>query len=270
MENAVVDLVELSHYAAQHPRLVQGAGGNCSVKFSDRLVIKASGYLLEEVSEQEGYVVLDLKTDRPIEGSALKASLETHLHKLLSKYVIHTHPIVVLALVSAWQGKQVFQDLFPEGFYQWVDYAPPGDFLAHRVSETLRKPPFSFQQHQALFLGNHGLLVTSPSKERCIQFHEETVQRLENFFGGDPVEKTCISTGCYLTPDHVVYGHLEKEAVAPKQRESIHEVQEAVEQALGLIHRKHWTPRWLEAKDIDYLLQMSGEKYRQDLWKHLR
>ena len=144
LENAVVDLVELSRYAAQHPRLVQGAGGNCSVKFSDRLVIKASGYLLEEVSEQDGYVVLDLKTELPIEGSALKASLETHLHKLLRKYVIHTHPIVVIALVSAWQGKQVFRDLFPEGFYQWVDYAPPGDLLAQRVSEALRNLPSLF------------------------------------------------------------------------------------------------------------------------------
>ncbi len=52
----LVDLTELSKYAGERFDLVQAGGGNSSVKLDNgEMLIKASGYSLSDVNENQGY-----------------------------------------------------------------------------------------------------------------------------------------------------------------------------------------------------------------------
>ena len=263
--------MQLSRYAAQHPRFVQGGGGNCSAKFSGRMAVKASGYFLESVCETSGYVILDLKRGKPIHGSNGKVSMEANLHRLLNAYVIHTHPTAVAALVCSKQGKKIFKKLYPDPCCQWIDYAAPGNQLFHKVKRTLLKARTTMRKDQVLFLQNHGLFVSSLTKKRCINLHEETVQKLETLFGMASIDKLpVIPKDHYLTPDHAVYRNLEGKNLSEKTAAAVHEIETFARQALALIKKKGWEPFWLTKRDVHFLLNMKEEKYRQALWKKSR
>lgn len=264
MEKTLSDLIEISHYAAQHPRLVQGGGGNCSVKAKDRRWVKASGYFLEDISASGGYAILDAVSGMPVDESKGKASMEAPLHTLLGDYVIHTHPIAVAAFVSSEEAKADFRSIFPESCYVWIDYAPPGKLLFEKVKETISAE--AIRGNLILFLQNHGLFVSSPSKEQCMRLHEETVKRLEIFFG--PCQDLpVIPSGKFLTPDHAVYEHLAAPDLSVKQRISVEETLLFARHALSLIKAKGWNPHWLPEDQIAFVLGMDQEKYRQQIWK---
>ena len=54
------ELVCISKYAGMREDLVQAGGGNSSVKISkEEMLIKASGYSLSELTETEGYSVVN-------------------------------------------------------------------------------------------------------------------------------------------------------------------------------------------------------------------
>lgn len=268
MENPIREHMELSHYAAQHPRLVQGGGGNCSVKFSAHMVVKASGYFLEDVGLERGFAVVGLQDGRPLPESKEKVSLEAGLHRLLNTYVIHTHPIAAAALVGSEEGKRFFRQIFPEATYVWVDYAAPGKRLFQKVEETLR--PFSgkMPERQALLLQNHGLFTAAASKQACMQFHEETVRKLEDFFQPEArADLPAMPPRCYLTPDHAVYSSMDIRNLSPKQETSVREIEIFGRSAFELILKKGWHPAWLPAGEVDFVLGMEEEKYRQQMWK---
>ena len=56
------NFVEISRYAGERFDLVQAAGGNTSVKLKNsEMLIKASGFLLSDVAENNGYSKVDTK-----------------------------------------------------------------------------------------------------------------------------------------------------------------------------------------------------------------
>ncbi|MCM8776171.1 MAG: class II aldolase/adducin family protein [Candidatus Omnitrophica bacterium] len=271
MSEAIQDLIEISHYAAQHIRFVQGGGGNCSVKFSGKLAIKASGYNLEEVSEKKGWAIVDLRTGQAVDKDGPKFSMETHLHQILNTYVIHTHPIAVAALICSRQGKENFRRLFPDPLYRWLDYAAPGRSIAEKAKKELEKSPLPPESDCALFLQNHGLFISSATKDGAIQLHEDTVVKLEKFFGDlMTLDLPPIPENRFLTPDHVVYtfrGETSKEKWPRKLDAALREVQDFIREVLALMAKKHWEPAWLSDQDVHVLTDMGDEKYRQKLWR---
>ena len=59
---AIRELTQISHYAGMREDLVQAGGGNTSVKVStDRMLIKASGYQLADVTAQSGYSAVNYR-----------------------------------------------------------------------------------------------------------------------------------------------------------------------------------------------------------------
>ena len=53
-------LVKISQAVGNSPDLIQGGGGNTSVKLDDKLMaVKASGYRLNQITENEGFVVVN-------------------------------------------------------------------------------------------------------------------------------------------------------------------------------------------------------------------
>ena len=74
MNKALADLIKISNITGKDPSLVQGGGGNTSVKSADNkyMYIKASGTALKDMSARKGYrrlklyAVLEIIKDRSL------------------------------------------------------------------------------------------------------------------------------------------------------------------------------------------------------------
>ncbi len=195
MDKALSDLIRISNVTGKDPTLVLGGGGNTSVKTPDGkyMYIKASGTALKDMSEQRGWrrlrieSVLSILTDKSMAkmdvmrretevvnrllsacfdeiADGARPSVEAHLHALLDSHVIHLHPLVVAAYVSAKGGRGRLEKLLANERMRWlwVPYADPGFMLARRISDLVadyeaehgRKP-------NVLILEKHGIFVTA-------------------------------------------------------------------------------------------------------------
>jgi len=143
MNKTLADLIKISNVTGKDTTLVQGGGGNTSVKTEDGkyMYIKASGTALKDMGKTRGWrrmrlepvlsiigdkslaklepgkrepEVVDrllLACDDKVKGGA-RPSVEAHLHAILDKYVIHLHPLVIAAYVNSKNGKAVIEKLF--------------------------------------------------------------------------------------------------------------------------------------------------------------
>jgi rhamnose utilization protein RhaD (predicted bifunctional aldolase and dehydrogenase) len=260
LHNAISELVELSHYAGVHPLFVQGGGGNCSVK--------ASGIFVEEITTSKGYACLDLDSGKQIDNLESRPSLETPLHLLLGAYIIHTHPMVVGALVCSKEGKSQYRDVLSEKNCYWVDYANPGKQLSIKVQEVLAANNCNVNDNLVLLLENHGIFVSSNSKQNCIDLHKKCTQELDRFFNVNDAavaETYTLSDAQFLTPDHVVYSEMNKDKLSFKQQLALNELNEYSKRVVGLIVNKKWQLQFLNPNDVDFLKHMDEEKYRQKM-----
>jgi len=143
VDKALTELIKISNITGSDSTLVQGGGGNTSVKTADDkyMYIKASGTALKDMNQHQGWrrmrleSVLAIMKDKTIArleaqrrevevvnrlllacddevSSEARPSVEAHLHALLDKCVIHLHPIVVGAYVNAKNGRAELQRLF--------------------------------------------------------------------------------------------------------------------------------------------------------------
>ena len=102
------EFLKLSSKLGKDHMLVQGAGGNTSIKQNNKMWIKASGTWLSKSLEENIFVEVNLERirknillneDISAETSNktnknLRPSIETSLHALMPhKIVVHTHPI---------------------------------------------------------------------------------------------------------------------------------------------------------------------------------
>jgi rhamnose utilization protein RhaD (predicted bifunctional aldolase and dehydrogenase) len=172
------ELDELRHYSAQigaDPLLVQGAGGNTSVKDSGALWIKASGKWLSEAAREDMFVPVDFESllDAVRQGHSnaeraedfilsghdakgLRPSIETTVHALLpQKIVVHVHCVSTIARAVRQDAEQAIAPLLHGIAYAFIPYRRPGLPLAKAIAERL-KPDTS-----VLILGNHGLVVAA-------------------------------------------------------------------------------------------------------------
>lgn len=197
------EFVKMSKYAGMREDLVQAGGGNSAYKLSDeKMAIKASGYQLADVTEQEGYAIVNPKiikeaflncedfstiTDEKskkileeafIEGA--RPSIETFLHSISGKYSLHTHPIVVNALTCRKNGKDILKKLFPDALI--VPYATPGVELAKAYFTEYKKYKLIYQEDpKYVFLMNHGFLASADTADEVIALTEDVTRRIEGY-----------------------------------------------------------------------------------------
>lgn len=132
MDKALADLIKISNVTGKDSTLIQGGGGNTSVKTPDGkyMYIKASGTDLKDMDRQTGWrklrlapvlaIIKDksiaklniqrrenevvnrllLACDDKVTNDA-RPSIEAHLHAFLGKCVIHLHPVAVLSFACA-------------------------------------------------------------------------------------------------------------------------------------------------------------------------
>jgi len=210
--NSLQQLIEVSHIVGANPEYVQAAGGNTSVKSPDgrTMAIKASGTALTAMSETEGWAEMDVaavlnvlaradlaalpvkeREARVLEclhaavvGGKGRPSVETALHAMLGRVVVHTHAVAANAL-NCGPGAKALGELCGPGELPplWIPYTDPGWCLAMEVrtaADQYRK------QHGAapsvIFMENHGVLVAGADARECLALHDDWVGRCEKYF----------------------------------------------------------------------------------------
>lgn len=181
------ELKEVSARVGRDMTLVQGAGGNTSVKEGDVLWVKASGAWLSEADTRDIFVPVDLPgalralgqgiEKMPVADPAatLRPSIETSLHALLPhRVVLHVHAVNTIAWAACTGvDREIAQRL--EGL-SWarVPYRRPGLPLSQVVAETLAQ-----RSPDVLILGNHGLLVGAADCAAAEALVREVERRLD-------------------------------------------------------------------------------------------
>lgn len=319
----VNELIEISQKFSQGIEWVQAAGGNTSVKNNESMLIKASGMRLSEISENHGFVEVNYNkiaqffnnglehieesktakqfvTDCIIGDKTFLPSMETGFHAVLDKYVIHTHPIYLNALLCSIDGKSIIDKLFSNVDFTYISYLAPGYFLSKKIAKSDKKP--------ILFLENHGLITHSNDKQKAIELHLEIIEKIKKHFNFEQIGyreiepqddnkffykdengllKNINSQNLekHLFPDQSVFLHnkITFSAAQPKpifidisnqtitysaekkQALAMHEVLMSVLWVLKLQQTHHLKSTFLSPKDVADILGMDMEKYRQSL-----
>ncbi len=176
MQSSELDaLIDLSARVGADPALVQGAGGNTSLKDGDTLWIKASGLWLMNARAGNMLVPVRLSTllaavaeDHPsaekaqehviadLNPSGLRPSIETTVHGLLpQKVVVHVHCVETIAIAVRADAEAVLAERLAGVPYAFVPYARPGLPLARAIAARVKSDT------TVLILGNHGLAVAA-------------------------------------------------------------------------------------------------------------
>ncbi|RVD16387.1 class II aldolase/adducin family protein [Mesorhizobium sp. M4B.F.Ca.ET.017.02.2.1] len=165
----------LSASVGADPLLVQGAGGNTSLKQAGVLWIKASGTWLMNAATADIMVPVELsplldavaRKDPAAEKTAaftlaelnphqLRPSIETTVHALLpQKVVVHVHCVETIAIAVQTNAEALLEERLRGLDWAFVPYRRPGLPLAQGIAERL-KP-----RTDVLVLGNHGLVVAA-------------------------------------------------------------------------------------------------------------
>jgi NAD(P)-dependent dehydrogenase (short-subunit alcohol dehydrogenase family)/rhamnose utilization protein RhaD (predicted bifunctional aldolase and dehydrogenase) len=178
------DLVEISRRYGTDEFALAG-GGNTSCKDDETLAVKASGERLRTISE-DGFVLLrradlaamlgraysrdalrrEAEVKRDLAAARLdperggRPSVEASLHDLVKRrYVVHTHPYTVNALLCSRDCASAVRRLFGDAALL-VPTSDPGYVLAKRMEEALagwRKSRRS--DPTVILMQNHGLVV---------------------------------------------------------------------------------------------------------------
>jgi rhamnose utilization protein RhaD (predicted bifunctional aldolase and dehydrogenase) len=182
------ELCRMSARVGRNILLVQGAGGNSSIKHGDVLWVKASGTWLADAEDKEIFVPVSLSGARaalaagnermPLASShpesRLRASIETSLHALMPHpVVLHVHSVNTIAWsVRSDAGDELSARL--RGLaWRRLGYHHPGLPLAQAVSKSLAQGPADI-----LILGNHGLVVGAATCEAAYDLAAEVERRL--------------------------------------------------------------------------------------------
>jgi rhamnulose-1-phosphate aldolase/alcohol dehydrogenase len=172
-----------SRLLGREPRLVLHGGGNTSVKTTETdllgiettvLRVKGSGWdlaaiepfglpavrlepllKLEQLQELPDAAMVNYLRGCLLDSSAPTPSVETLLHAFLPhKYIDHTHPADVLALVDQEHGENLARQVFGDRV-GYVPYVMPGFSLAKAAVHEYRRNP----NVEGLVLLKHGLFT---------------------------------------------------------------------------------------------------------------
>jgi rhamnose utilization protein RhaD (predicted bifunctional aldolase and dehydrogenase) len=190
MMDELARLRALSARIGGDPSLIQGAGGNTSVKDGGTMWIKASGTLLAQALDRDIFVPVDVgaltdalardvaiadDTARFVRsgGATLRPSIETSLHAIFpQRVVVHVHCVETIAHAIRADARAVIAPKLAGLDWAFVAYHRPGATLA-RVVQAARRP-----ETDVVVLGNHGLIVAADTVADAGALLAEVVSRL--------------------------------------------------------------------------------------------
>ena len=185
----------LSRLIGNDPLLVQGPGGNTSVKFGNVMWIKASGTQLSDaeiasiftpVDVEYSVAEIDAVEDSPGRDTRLnpgdghRPSIETSFHAMLPwKYVFHYHSVHALAHLTSEEGVARALGRLSGFNPALVPYRKPGVPLSRSIRTAI-----AGRDSSVILLRNHGMIVCGNSvaevrrrmfeTERCLQIEQRT------------------------------------------------------------------------------------------------
>ncbi len=188
----LADLRALSARIGSDPLLIQGAGGNTSLKADGILWIKASGTWLAHALERDIMVPVEIAplldavssvdpaaeraeqfAVRGLGASSLRPSIETTVHALMpQRVVVHVHCVNTIALAVRTDCETELATRLDGLNWALVRYARPGLPLALAIAEHSSKRP------DVLVLANHGLVVAAETVDAAESLLNDVTQRL--------------------------------------------------------------------------------------------
>jgi rhamnose utilization protein RhaD (predicted bifunctional aldolase and dehydrogenase) len=187
---------ELTATAAElgvDPLLVQGAGGNASVKVGDALWVKASGTWMRDavlrnifahvslapllaLVDTGEFEAMDVFLQSGCAVDGLRPSIETSLHALMPHAaVVHAHAVNSVAVSVLTNGQSRFEHAMGcdmRGMF--IPYTKPGAPLAKAVAEALAV----HGPADVLLLQNHGVVVGADRPRAAGDLLREVERRL--------------------------------------------------------------------------------------------
>ncbi|RYZ91159.1 MAG: hypothetical protein EOP04_01500 [Proteobacteria bacterium] len=225
-----------SHIGSHTPNWVQGAGGNVSQKYEKNgvrvLRIKASGYRLDKVTPNEGFVDLEYKsTSEAIAGLEKRSDRDTAYAKLLSDgllfrakegnrasmetcfhlcidapLVAHFHSLAAVLLADGYFSKdpKVMRFLKYEKDLKitFIDFYKPGLDLAYELAAA--------PQSQVYILKNHGVILALQNAKQISIWKKWEAKIAEEFGWQRPLQSDAGDNVLYhplkvYFPDTAVY-----------------------------------------------------------------
>jgi len=209
------ELEKISLNVGSMTDMIQGGGGNTSVKLNDELMaVKASGYMLKQITTDDGYAVVNYKDIKsfyenidPASGidyekdstevikkcivkmegmRELRPSVEVGFHSVLKKYVIHSHSVYANIICCSKNGQELVKKFFSGTTYShlWIPYINPGFSLTLKIIDginELKKSGGKFPE--VIFMENHGLIVNSDDCSKSLELNAEVNDIIKKSLG---------------------------------------------------------------------------------------
>ncbi len=234
------EFISLSQHIGAQPLLVQGPGGNTSVKLDGQMWIKASGTELAEALDKNIFVAVDpVKAIQELDGAGdgscrsalidpdggLRPSIETTFHAMFHhKFVFHYHSVATIAHAIAEEGRTALAEKLSGLPWVSAPYRKPGIPLTKAIRDAVGS-----RDVQVIVLDNHGIIIVGNTIDEIRERIEDVEQRLElpvwaanepgarptdfpswkyvpelSALATDPVLFQRATSGTYY-PDHVVF-----------------------------------------------------------------
>jgi NAD(P)-dependent dehydrogenase (short-subunit alcohol dehydrogenase family)/rhamnose utilization protein RhaD (predicted bifunctional aldolase and dehydrogenase) len=215
MDKNLEQLVEISRFFGSDKNFVIAGGGNTSYKDQDKLWVKASGTSLDEISIND-FVVMDrtglsIISERTYSDdpqtreqqvkedllncvvdhqSGKRPSVETSIHEIIRyRYVVHTHPTLINALMCSQNAANTTAELFPDTVL-FVPYTDPGYTLFKRIENDLEEYRKKYNCDPGIiFLENHGVIVSADSPEEIKALYAKLVSPIRARTDMEPGDK---------------------------------------------------------------------------------
>ena len=256
------DFMEVCRWLSLDPSLVQGRGGNVSIKCKSGLIVKASGSKMADVNLHHGFCVCAMSGHLPtfnteteymdyIQSSKKvgthRPSMETGFHMSMGdRVIIHTHPIHLNALLCSKESRAIIKGLFQDLSCEYIEYTMPGMNLVNRLREH-------DNTGRVVFLENHGLIVGGETTDEAMRLTEYINNKCKKWLGNHAesfvdLDEDATTTNSPLFPDAAVF---------PSEMATTNNY------ILRLMTSACLTPRFLGENDIESLSEMDSEKYRK-------
>jgi uridine kinase/ribulose-5-phosphate 4-epimerase/fuculose-1-phosphate aldolase len=259
--DSLMSLMQISNHLMMDSSLIQGRGGNISVKYKDKFIVKSSGSKISDINISNGFVICNRSHDRKefqneeeynkfimslVSRGDKPPSMETGFHNFIpSKIVIHTHPTYLNCILCSTKGEEITKKLFSEYSYRYIPYVTPGYKLCNHFIKDNKEKIF--------FLENHGLIVALDDLEEALRITEEINNKSrrwieknkENFIDQNPnlAESP-------LFPDAAIF----KE-----------EMRHTSDFILNLINYCNLSPKFLKYEEQVEVSSLKSEKYRKSI-----
>lgn len=184
------DFLGLSRRIGSDRMLVQGPGGNTSVKSGGAMWIKASGTRLEDSGVHRVFLPVDIDSviaefngggdgscTKAVIGSShgLRPSIETTFHAVLPRrFVFHYHSVLALCHLISPEGIETLPRKLDGLDWTLTDYRKPGIPLTREVEASL-----GAGNPEVVLLKNHGVIVAADRISRVALLIEEVEDRLK-------------------------------------------------------------------------------------------